>query len=270
MDKDIKKENMIPGSCDEFTRAEEIQELSKYLKKVKELTDDYVTMNHDVLEVRGREHFIKEPELSDKIDVLRPGSSEVSSLVSSKEWLEHDNNIEELLAEKEKLSGERPEIGSLETNREDIQGDRKEVDTLSRIQEILSDEHKDLESLSGHREELVGETGENILEGYVDRILGNTDQDQTLSDHVERIGGDISQESYLEDYKENLTEALKDEDLRGQRLDLDDQRETSLSRERLDLNDSRENILENQVERLFDQRESSLEDHREDLVDKIL
>ena len=267
MDKDIKKQNMIPGSCDEFTRAEDIQELSKYLKKVKELTDDFATMNHDVLEVRGREHFIKDPELSDKIDVLRPGNSEVSSLVSSKEWLEHDNNIEELLAEKEKLGGEKPEISSLENNREDIQGDRKEIDALSRIQEILSGEHKDLESLSNHREELVGETSENILEGYVDRILGNTDQGQTLSDHIERIGGDTSQESHLEDYKENLTGALKDEDLRGQRLDLNDQRETSLSRKRLDLSDSRENILENQVEKLFDQRESSLEDHREDLVD---
>ena len=267
MDKDIKKQNMIPGSCDEFTRAEDIQELSKYLKKVKELTDDFATMNHDVLEVRGREHFIKDPELSDKIDVLRPGNSEVSSLVSSKEWLEHDNNIEELLAEKEKLGGEKPEISSLENNREDIQGDRKEINALSRIQEILSGEHKDLEPLSNHREELVGETSENILEGYVDRILGNTDQGQTLSDHIERIGGDTSQESHLEDYKENLTGALKDEDLRGQRLDLNDQRETSLSRERLDLEDSRENILENQVEKLFDQRESSLEDHREDLVD---
>ena len=32
MDRDIRKQNMIPGSCEEFTRPEEIQALNRYLK----------------------------------------------------------------------------------------------------------------------------------------------------------------------------------------------------------------------------------------------
>ena len=75
MDTEIRKSNMIPGSCEEFTRPEEIKALSKFLKQGREALDNSITLNQDNLEVKGRK-FIETPnKLPDNLEVLNPVSS---------------------------------------------------------------------------------------------------------------------------------------------------------------------------------------------------
>ena len=119
MNDEINKNNMIPGSCDEFTKAEDIAALSKYLKKVKSDLEARTTLEKDNLEVFGR----KDPRynkplnnLPDGIEVLNQNKSgEVSELVSEKAWIDNDKRLDDLERLKEKLN---PNLGKIELGRE--------------------------------------------------------------------------------------------------------------------------------------------------------
>ena len=120
---------MIPGSCEEFTRPEEIAALSKYLKQVREEYDSNLTVNEDNLEVHGRKFIGDQEKLPDLMEVLSPRGNEVSSLVSSKEWLDNDKSLKGLEQKRHNLSGTNNELNELRGEKKTIQ-DNKRPDRL--------------------------------------------------------------------------------------------------------------------------------------------
>ena len=106
MDSEIKKQNKIPGSCDGFTRPEEISALSKFLRDIKDATDARTSLIEDNLGFKNAE--LKDiEELPDSLEVLDKHSDSVSKLVSEKEWIDSGKELNALEKNKtEKLKHE--------------------------------------------------------------------------------------------------------------------------------------------------------------------
>ena len=127
MNKDIKKNNRIPG-CDPLTSPEEINELQKYLKKGIKKLEDETKLEKDAEDMKKDPRFKAdtEIELEGKISVLDSrGNGNVSSLVDKKEWLDSGKDLDKLeekisrikndkettlVDQKEKLSGESEKV----------------------------------------------------------------------------------------------------------------------------------------------------------------
>jgi hypothetical protein len=180
MDTEIRKENKIQTGCDRFTKPEEILALSKYLKKNRELVDEHTELGKDNLEVSGRRYgSIKEiNSLSDKLEVLNKGGKEVSKLVSEKEWIASNKNIDKLEGKRLDINiGKDPSLGN---NLEDIEPGTKDIESLSKFKEILSPKE------------------DNTLSEQVSPIINSKDKLKTLESEIEKIKNSKSSETLAE------------------------------------------------------------------------
>ena len=228
MDRDIRKQNMIPGSCEEFTRPEEIQALNRYLKDLREAYDDNLTINEDNLEVTGRK-FLETPQnLPDKIEVLNPGKGEVSSLVSSKEWLDNDKSLSGLSTKKEGLNGNN-DVASLRQTRQDLKG-KNESGSLENSKETLKGK-KDIKTLESQKSKIGGDTdGLSHLETNRRETIEGLNQILGLGNTRERLGGELREEA--------LSRTLEGLGIRLENSKLSDHKETLEKEERnLELSD---------------------------------
>ena len=212
MNDEINKNNMIPGSCDEFTKAEDIAALSKYLKKVKSDLEARTTLEKDNLEVFGR----KDPRynkplnnLPDGIEVLNQNKSgEVSELVSEKAWIDNDKRLNDLERLKEKLN---PNQGKIELGREKKELIRAEdgIIKLADKKEGLAKDTNDI--LLEQTKAILGRQEEKSknLENKVDRLRANNKVD-SLGTHLES-GKVKKNEVSLEEGKEKLKTLSQDE-----------------------------------------------------------
>lgn len=214
MDRDIRKQNMIPGSCEEFTRPEEIQALNRYLKDLREAYDDNLTINEDNLEVTGRK-FLETPQnLPDKIEVLNPGKGEVSSLVSSKEWLDNDKSLSGLSTKKEGLNGNN-DVASLRQTRQDLKG-KNESGSLENSKETLKGK-KDIKTLESQKSKIGGDTdGPSRLETNRRETIEGLNRLLSLDSNKEGLRRDENSEPKALDYiKEILNNPSSLNDLGG-------------------------------------------------------
>ena len=221
---------MIPGSCEEFTRPEEIKALSKFLKQGREALDNSITLNQDNLEVKGRK-FIETPnKLPDNLEVLNPGSAQVSSLVSSKEWLDSGKDLDLLENNKELLSV-GTELADLSSGKENLEINSEEV------------------NLPKTAETLNGAVSTNVLESLVDKIVNNEVIDSLNTSKLD----------LQESPKELKSLGSEKESLLGDKIIIE-----RLGKSRLDLDDKRKNTLSENIERLFsDDKIESLEDYKD-------
>ena len=236
MDRDIRKQNMIPGSCEEFTRPEEIQALNRYLKDLREAYDDNLTINEDNLEVTGRK-FLETPQnLPDKIEVLNPGKGEVSSLVSSKEWLDNDKSLSGLSTKKEGLNGNN-DVASLRQTRQDLKG-KNESGSLENSKEILKGK-KDIKTLESQKSKIGGDTdGPSRLETNRRETIEGLNRLLSLDSNKEGLRRDENSEPKALDYiKEILNNPNSLNDLGGLKKKLEDDR-----KELKDLDNSKETL----------------------------
>ena len=212
MNDEINKNNMIPGSCDEFTKAEDIAALSKYLKKVKSDLEARTTLEKDNLEVFGR----KDPRynkplnnLPDGIEVLNQNKSgEVSELVSEKAWIDNDKRLDDLERLKEKLN---PNQGKIELGREkkELIRTKDGVIKLADKKEGLAKDTNDI--LLEQTKAILGRQEERNknLESKVDKLRANNKVD-SLDTHLES-GKVKKNEVSLEEGKEKLKTLSRDE-----------------------------------------------------------
>lgn len=151
IEKEIKKKNKIPGSCEEFTRADEIGELNKYLATKKKVLDDSLELgqkgpvlptkdlgslqdHRETLNVRGN------VELTDKIESLDVG--EEISLGDTIDLLTSGEKINNLVDKVERIEG-GSHVGSLETNKEVLSTEGK-VNSLANKVVSLESSNKEV------------------------------------------------------------------------------------------------------------------------------
>ena len=71
MDEEIRKDNKVPGSCEQFTKPEEISALSKYLRKLRTEYEENTSLEKDKIGVIGFNGQLKnEVPLSDKVEKI--------------------------------------------------------------------------------------------------------------------------------------------------------------------------------------------------------
>ena len=251
MNDEINKNNMIPGSCDEFTKAEDIAALSKYLKKVKSDLEARTTLEKDNLEVFGR----KDPRynkplnnLPDGIEVLNQNKSgEVSELVSEKAWIDNDKRLDDLERLKEKLN---PNQGKIELGREKKELIRTEdgIIKLADRKEGLAKDTNDI--LLEQTKAILGRQEERNknLESKVDKLRANNEV-SSLGTHLES-GKVKKNEVSLEEGKEKLKTLSRDElGLGNIKESIKNSREVKeLESNSIGLNAKTDSRLEDQVE----------------------
>ena len=96
MDENISKQNKVPGSCDTFTKAEEIEALQKYLKNIREVQEEHTTLGDQII---GGPKFSKDDTLSGVVERL--GVNDDAKLYDDVDVL----RVKEIEALKEKLEG---------------------------------------------------------------------------------------------------------------------------------------------------------------------
>lgn len=96
MDENISKQNKVPGSCDTFTKAEEIEALQKYLKNIREVQEEHTTLGDQII---GGPKFSKDDTLSGVVERL--GVKDDAKLYDDVDVL----RVKEIEALKEKLEG---------------------------------------------------------------------------------------------------------------------------------------------------------------------
>ena len=251
MNDEINKNNMIPGSCDEFTKAEDIAALSKYLKKVKSDLEARTTLEKDNLEVFGR----KDPRynkplnnLPDGIEVLNQNKSgEVSELVSEKAWIDNDKRLDDLERLKEKLN---PNQGKIELGREkkELIRTKDGVIKLADKKEGLAKNTDDI--LLEQTKAILGRQEERNknLESKVDRLRASNEVN-SLGTHLES-GKVKKNEVSLEESKEKLKTLSQDElGLGNKKESIKNSREVKeLESNSIGLNAKTDSRLEDQVE----------------------
>lgn len=227
MDEEIRKDNKVPGSCEQFTKPEEISALGKYLRKLRTEYEENTSLEKDKIGVIGFNGQLKnDVPLSDKVEkiesnknvalsnsVIEVGGSEkkvdLSKEVSKIEGVEE----KELSRTVEKIDDPREtplstEIDTIKDNRENelsrdvekIQDTReqslsKEVERLndlrdnelSKTVETISDER--VQTLSSLVEKIGDGNKEPALSQEVEKITNLSTTDNALSKNLERILG---------------------------------------------------------------------------------
>lgn len=227
MDEEIRKDNKVPGSCEQFTKPEEILALSKYLRKLRTEYEENTSLEKDKIGVIGFNGQLKnEVPLSDKVEkiesnenvalsnsVIEVGGGEkkvdLSKEVSKIEGVEE----KELSRTVEKIDDSREiplstEIDTIKDNRENelsrdvekIQDTReqslsKEVERLndlrenelSKTVETISDER--VQTLSSLVEKIGDGNKEPVLSQEVEKVINSGTTDNALSKNLERILG---------------------------------------------------------------------------------
>lgn len=227
MDEEIRKDNKVPGSCEQFTKPEEISALGKYLRKLRTEYEENTSLEKDKIGVIGFNGQLKnEVPLSDKVEkiesnenvalsnsIIEVGGGEkkvdLSKEVSKIEGVE-DKELSKTV-EKIDDSRETPlstEIDTIKDNRENelsrdvekIQDTReqslsKEVERLndlrenelSKTVETISDER--VQTLSSLVEKIGDGNKEPALSQNVEKVINSGTTDNALSKNLERILG---------------------------------------------------------------------------------
>ena len=257
MDERLSRSNRLPGS-EKLTRPEEIGQLSKYLKSIKEVYEESTRLEDQVLGVSGYSTG-KIPEinsLGDKTVKAPENQGEHADLsqkilgVPGKRW-------EEKLSEK-RLNLKDPRTPELETSTVKTPDNHGgEVDRLGEVIKKIQDvrdqelEEKRLNLLD--ERQIALEDTRLDLQAMINASLEN-----------KRIDLKDNRETKLEDTKLNLTDPRQPE-LEDKRLNLKDERNPKLSDKIIELKELKEVRLEDKRLGIQDERENSLETKRIDL-----
>ena len=71
MDEEIRKDNKVPGSCEQFTKPEEISALGKYLRKLRTEYEENTSLEKDKIGVIGFNGQLKIIERMNLAGMLR-------------------------------------------------------------------------------------------------------------------------------------------------------------------------------------------------------
>ena len=200
MDSEIKKQNKIPGTCDGFTRPEEISALSKFLRNVKDATEAKTSLISDNLGIRGAE--IKDvDELPDSLEVLDKRHVGVSKLVSEKDWLDSGKQINKLEDSRKDLEKQKEQplnrsrenikakdLSNLRESREDIKNiedPKKLSDDLERIKE------RETTSLDRTKEKITPREDIKSLEKNKETVYRSERVSASNKDYtaIDKVGG---------------------------------------------------------------------------------
>ena len=290
---------MVPGSCDQFTNPEEISALSKYLKQRRLDLEAETTLGKDTLEVYGRKDpkFLKETEsLPDKLQILdQRESGEVSSLVSSKDWLDAGKDLEVLEKMREKLAENMPSGTRVDINPDNISqtltgempslpGQRNDDILLSQVQSVLAGQGLTTENLEQYRGIVPGRDGEGretALSNFLDTINSGSSGDSGLPGNEERLVAsnttrvdiNLDNESQtLSGIKPSLPMDVTGRDtletLPGSKQTISDNRELGLVEHKEIIEATPDNSLDDKRINISDQRDNSLGSSRINLNDQ--
>ena len=227
MDEEIRKDNKVPGSCEQFTKPEEISALGKYLRKLRTTYEENTSLEKDKIGVIGFNGQLKnDVPLSDKVEkiesnenvalsnsIIEVGGSEKKVDLSKEVSKIEDVRESELSKTVEKIDDTREtplstEVDKIKDNRENelsrdvekIQDAReqslsKEVEKLndlrenelSKTVETISDER--VQTLSNLVEKIGDGSKEPVLSQEVEKVLNTGTTENALSKNLERILG---------------------------------------------------------------------------------
>lgn len=250
------KKNKVPG-CDRLTRPEEIEELKKYLRKVKDVQEEYVENEFNNLEAPG---------------ITTGLFPKVNELPETIVELDTKKNIENLYNTVHTVPGNKNQNLDL---REILGGDME----LGREVEKIEDKRKI--NLNQVSEKLDGEFKTTELEDRVERIQDNQEvelnkvsekldgefKNPELRTHVEKIKTEEVSELYDAEYSVPDNQGGKVTSLGDQILKLHDSRNTELGDkvEELKEGEFKEPGLTSFIDELDDNRNTELGDKIENL-----
>ena len=256
------KKNKVPG-CDRLTRPEEIEELKKYLRKVKDVQEEYVENEFNNLEAPG---------------ITTGLFPKVNELPETIVELDTKKNIENLYNTVHTVPGNKNQNLDLRNNIEILGGDFKELE-LGREVEKIEDQRKI--NLNQVSEKLDGEFKTTELEDRVERIQNNQEvelnkvsekldgefKNPELRTHVEKIKTEEVSELYDAEYSVPDNQGGKVTSLGDQILKLHDSRNTELGDkvEELKEGEFKEPGLTSFIDELDDNRNTELGDKIENL-----
>ena len=238
----IKSENKVPG-CDRLTRPEEIQELSKYLKEVKEVQEEYVEKEFNNLEApgitTGKFPKVNLPETIVELDT----NNKVESLYDS-EYKVPDNKNQ---------SFKNPELSNRVEKITDLRKNE-----LSNSIEKLDGEFKK-QNLNNKIEKLE-DNRETELEDSLESLTGEF-KNPELSDKIEELkSGNFKEPTQLYDSEYSVPGEFKNPELSDKIETLKDTRESSLENKVKELREGefKEPGLGDFIEKLSDDRDIEL------------
>lgn len=253
------KKNKVPG-CDRLTRPEEIEELKKYLRKVKDVQEEYVENEFNNLEAPG---------------ITTGLFPKVNELPETIVELDTKKNIENLYNTVHTVPGNKNQNLDLRNNIEILSGELE----LGREVEKIEDKRKI--NLNQVSEKLVGEFKTTELEDRVERIQDNQEvelnkvsekldgefKNPELMTHVEKIKTEEVSELYDAEYSVPDNQGGKVTSLGDQILKLHDSRNTELRDkvEGLKEGEFKEPGLTSFIDELDDNRNTELGDKIENL-----
>lgn len=244
MDERLSRSNRLPGS-EKLTRPEEIGQLSKYLKSIKEVYEESTRLEDQVLGVTGYSTG-KIPEINSLGDksVKAPENQGETPDLSQKILGVPGKRLEEKLSEK-RLNLKDPRTPKLEN--EVIKTPDNHGGEVSRLEEVIK-KIQDVrnQSLSNKKIDLLDERNIALEDTRLDlQAIINT-----------------SLENKRIDLSDNRTQKLEDT-----KLELTDNRQVKLEDTRLDISDSRDQKLEDKVIGLKEPEEIKLGNKRLDIQD---
>lgn len=256
------KKNKVPG-CDRLTRPEEIEELKKYLRKVKDVQEEYVENEFNNLEAPG---------------ITTGLFPKVNELPETIVELDTKKNIENLYNTVHTVPGNKNQNLDLRNNIEILSGDFKELELEREVEKIEDQRKINLNQVS---EKLVGEFKITELEDRVERIQDNQEvelnkvsekldgefKNPELRTHVEKIKTEEVSELYDAEYSVPDNQGGKVTSLGDQILKLHDSRNTELRDkvEGLKEGEFKEPGLTSFIDELDDNRNTELGDKIENL-----
>lgn len=176
------KKNKVPG-CDRLTRPEEIEELKKYLRKVKDVQEEYVENEFNNLEAPG---------------ITTGLFPKVNELPETIVELDTKKNIENLYNTVHTVPGNKNQNLDLRNNIEILSGELE----LGREVEKIEDKRKI--NLNQVSEKLVGEFKTTELEDRVERIQDNQEVE------LNKVSEKLDSGSFKNPELENKIEKIKD------------------------------------------------------------
>lgn len=193
MDEEIRNENKVPGSCEQFTKPEEISALGKYLRKLRTTYEENTSLEKDKIGVIGFNGQLKnEVPLSERVEKIE--SNENVRLSNSIVEVGGGEKIVDLSKKVSKIEGAEDKELSKTVEKID---DTRETPLSTEVDKIKDDnENKlssDVEKIHDTREqslstdvEKINDSRDNKLSEVVDKI--SDERVQTLSSLVEKIG----------------------------------------------------------------------------------
>lgn len=193
MDEEIRNENKVPGSCEQFTKPEEISALGKYLRKLRTTYEENTSLEKDKIGVIGFNGQLKnEVPLSERVEKIE--SNENVRLSNSIVEVGGGEKIVDLSKKVSKIEGAEDKELSKTVEKID---DTRETQLSTEVDKIKDDnENKlssDVEKIRDTREqslstdvEKINDSRDNKLSEIVDKI--SDERVQTLSSLVEKIG----------------------------------------------------------------------------------